>query len=298
MTRTGAWICAAAVAGARCLHAANFDAPLPDGERAKLSNVQQVELARADKFYRENNFERAAAEYEIFLKQFPDSPVRPYVFFQKARSINGFESADSAITRYNELLDYYSDRVEYAVPALQFTAECHLQNRDLPNAMKVWTEMATDPDYRKHHLTSYALNRLAGSLMEQRNVEEALKFYRQCAVDFRSASGDQAFKALGALVEEYTIARPNEPELRKLYKEAGGFDRTPRTIGAGADVAQDKAYWQGIWERVGAKAGTYPIIQIDIKRRLLSYWVGILKGRFPEWKEFQEQVAAFEREAA
>jgi TolA-binding protein len=294
----GAWFCAAAVAGGPCLHAANFDAPLPDGERAKLSNVQQIELARADKFYRDNNFERASAEYEIFLQQFPDSPARPYVFFQKARSVNGFESADSALRSYNELLDYYPDRVEYAVPALYFSSECHIQNRDAPNAIKVWTEMATDPDYRKHPLTSHALNRLAGSLMEQEKVEEALKFYRQCAVDFRSSSGDQAFKAIGALVEEYTITRPNEPELRRLYRETGGFGWSPGVIGAEADVAQDRAYWQGIWERVGAKAKTYPVIQIDIKRRLLSYWAGVFRGRFPDWKEFQEQVAAFEKEAA
>jgi len=284
--------------GARSLLAAIFDAPLPENDLARLSVVERTELARADKQYRENNFERAAAEYEIFLRQFPDSPARAYVFFQKARSVNQFESADKAIHAYDELLDYYPDQVRYAAPALYFSAECHMANRDLPNAMKVWTEMATDPDYRKHTITANALNRLAGSLMEQRNTAEALKFYRQCALDFRSSNRDQAFRALSVLVEHYSINAPDEPELRKLYAETGGFDRNLRSISPDADVAQDKLYWQGIWERVGAKAKTYPIEQIDLKRKLLSYWAEVFKGRFPEWKEFQDQLSAFQRDAA
>ncbi|MBM4142173.1 MAG: tetratricopeptide repeat protein [Lentisphaerae bacterium] len=296
--RALAWIAAGAALTARCLCAANPDVTLPDAERNKLDRFAERELARADKNYRENAFRQAAAEYEAFVQQFPDSPAAPYARLQKARSLQLGGDSVQALRLYEDLLDYYPELVSYAAPALYFSAECRLQDRDTPGASRLWMEMATDPDYRRHPLTAAAINQLAPQLAQEGKAEEALKLYRQSAVDFRSVNPDQAFRSLNALVEHYTLNAPNEPELRKLFKETGGFERAPRAIVPNADVEQDRQYWQGIWERVWARANSYTLLQNELKSKLLAYWAEAFKGRFPDWKEYQDQLAAFAREAA
>ena len=298
MTGKGAWISILVVIAAQCLCARGFDAPLPNAERKKLDRFASHGLARGDKSYVEGNYRLAVAEYEAFLREFPKSPATPYATFQKARSTQLAGHADKAIREYENVLDYFPALVHYAAPALYSIAECHLQNRALDKAMETWSEMASDPDYRRHPITAAALNQLASNLMQQRNPKEALKFYRQCGVDFRSGSPHQALRSIAAVVEHYIVTVPNEPELRAFYKDVGGFDAAPRAMAPDADVTQDRLYWQGIWERVWAKAKTYPVQQIDLKRELLTYWAKAFEGRFPDWKEFLDQLAAFVREAA
>jgi len=298
MARKDVWISVVAAMATQCVCAGGFDAPLPDAERGKLEGYASRRLAKADESYVKNDYRMSSAEYEVFAREFPKSPAIPYAMFQKARSTQLDGNTDKAIREYDEMLGYFPSLTPYAELALYFIAECHLQNRDLPNAMKTWSEMASDPDYRRHSITAVAINRLAPNLMQQRKTEEALRLYRQCAVDFRSGNPQQALQAINAAVEHYIITAPNEPELRKFYRDVDSFDRAPRPQAPDADVTQDRLYWQGIWERVWAKAKTYPVPQIALKRKLLTYWAKAFEGRFPDWKEYQDQRAAFIREAA
>ena len=86
--------------------------------------------------------------------------------------------------------------------------------------------------------------------------------------------------------------------MRKLFKDVGGFERAPKAVDPNEDVAQDRLYWQQVWERVSAKANAFTVPQADLKRKLLAYWAEAFKGRFPDWKEYQEQLAAFTSGAA
>ncbi len=293
MARTAALIYIIATLATRCLHAGGFDAPLPDVERAKLDQLATHALAMADKSYTDQKFQQATAEYEAFIKLYAKSPAIPYAMFQKARCLHLGGDPGEAIQAYDTLIDVFPTLLPYAVPALYFMAEGHVQNQDIPNAIKTWTEMVSDKDYRRHPLAAVVINKLAPNLRALNKTEEAMKMYRQGAVDFRSGNPEQALQSMNALLEYYIVTAPNEPELRKLFKDAGGFERTAMTVDPKEDVAQNRLYWQQVWGRVVAGANTFTTVQIDSKRKLLAYWAEAFKGRFPDWKEYQEQLAAF-----
>ena len=298
MARTAALICIIATLAMRCLYAGGFDAPFPDADRAKLDEFASHELTKADKLYTDQKYQQAATEYEVFIQDYAKSPAIPYAMFQKARCMQLDGDPREAIRLYDDLIDSFPALLPYAVPGLSFMAESHVQNRDMPNAIKTWTEMLSDTDYRRHPLAAAAINQLAPSLMAQDKTEAAMKLYRQGAVDYRSSNPDQAVQSMNAVLEYYIATAPNEPELRKFFKEVGGFERAAKAVDTNEDVAQDRLYWQQVWERVSAKANAFTQQEANSKRKLLAHWAEAFKGRFPDWKEYQEQLAAFTNGAA
>jgi len=298
MAKTVTLIYIIAIITTKCLYAGGFDAPFPDADRAKLDAFASHDLAKADKFYTDQKYQQAVTEYEAFIQDFAKSPAIPYAMFQKARCVQLDGNPREAIRLYDNLIDTFPTLLPYAVPALSFMAESHVQNRDMPNAIKAWKEIISDTDYRRHPLAATAINQLAQDLIAQFKTEEAMKLYRQGAVDYRSSNPDQAFLSMNAVLEYYIITAPNEPELRKFFKEVGGFERAARTVDPNEDVAQDRLYWQEVWERVSAKANAFTLSESDLKHKLLAYWAEAFKGRFPDWKEYQAQFASFTNGAA
>lgn len=294
MFRTTALIYIFITISMRCWCASGFDAPLPEAEREKLDQFASHGLAKADKFYTDQKYQQAAIEYETFIQGYAKSPAIPYAMFQEARCFQLDGKPREAIPLYNNLIDLFPTLIPYVVPALSFLAESHVQNRDIPNAVKIWQEMVSDADYRAHPLAAAALNQLAANLMSQENQEgEAIKLYRQGAIDYRFINPDQALKSMNAVVDYYIATVPNEPELRKFFSEVGGFARVVTTIAPSEDVAQNRLYWQQVWEKVAGKANAFTVPETDLKRKLLAYWAAAFKGRFPDWKEYQDQLAAF-----
>lgn len=278
--------------------ASAYDGTLSSAVRAKLDKFALFTLRKADDSFVKKQFDQAFAQYEAFIAESPRSEAAPYAFFRKARCVHHQGDIYKAIEQYEELLDYHPGAVEYAAPALYLVAESHLAGRDLAKAMEIWREMAGDEDYRKHSYTATALNKLAAALVGQDKAAEGIKYYRQCAVDFRTRNSGPALEALGKVVQYHVRISPDEAKLREFYTAVGTFERKPRTLAEGADIARDRLYWQRLWERVLAESKVYTLPEADRKRRFFTYWAGVFENKFPDWPEFQTQAARFREEAS
>jgi len=255
----------------------------------KLDTFEAHTLAKADQAFGKKAWRQAAALYDSFMIQFPRSPVIPYCLVRKGRALQHDGKRFKAIEEYTEVLDYYPNAIGFAAPALYYTGACHWSNGDIAKAMKAWAEMANDKDYCKHPLAAPAINRLAGNLMERKEYEEAVKYYRQVAVDFRSANGAAACEAMGPIVHYYIRTHPDEPELRAFYHAVRGFGSRP--IDVPDDLNKDRTYWKMLWGEVWNR-GKFPNLQQKQEADYYTYWADAFKGRFPDWDDYQITSAA------
>ncbi len=293
---TAASVCLAIGLGAAAL-AADFTAVLAPQARAKLETFEAFTFNKAEKSLGEKQYEQALAQYDAFFREYPKSPAAPYALFQRARCKQLAGDSFACVPLYEEFMDYFPTVIEYAAPALHFMGECYQQNRDLPKAIKVWTEIAADADYRTHPLSAISINKLADAALSQDKTAEALCYYRQVAVDFRSKAPEEARRALDKLLEYWVRVSPHEAELRKLYVEVGGFAKGREPVAKDANVAMDRTYWQQIGARIEAEAKYFNNFQGAERRAFFKYWAGVFQGKFADWKEFQDQAARFAAEA-
>ena len=112
--------------------------------------------------------------------------------------------------------------------ALYHIGECHELNGDTSKAIKAWAKLAEDKEYRKQPLGASAINYLADYLTKNEKAAEAVKYYRQVAVDFRKENPEASRHAMAAAIHYYVRLSPGEPEYRKFYTDMGRFGHHPR----------------------------------------------------------------------
>ena len=256
---------------------------------AKLDTFEGHQLAKADKVFTAKDFRGATAEYSAFLEQYPKSTATAYVLLRKARSLHWDNKRFEAIKAYTEVLDYFPNAVNYAAAALFYIGQCHLQNDDPNLAVKAWTEMVKDEDYRKHPLAAVALFRLAEELMRQKKPDEAVKCYVQAAVDFRRANQEVAWYAVEKAVYCYIRVHPDEPKLADFYKQASTFHPGP-------DKTSEGDYWYSVRSNI-RKYGTFAETEKNAKDDYYRYWAGVMEGKRLTDDDFQLDQADFELSA-
>lgn len=261
---------------------------LTSGEFEQLDTFEGHRLTKADKLYNKKDYRRAAAEYDTFMKEFPKSKALPYAILRMGRSLEYGNKRYQAVKVYNEILDYFPNAVGYAAPALYYTGQCHWHNGEVAKAMKAWAEMADDVDYSKHYLAASAINRLAENLDKQGKAREAVKYYKQVALDFRKANHKAARHAIDKVVAYYVRADPDEPKLREFYVQARAFGDRRRKIRG--DVSEDRHYWDCV-RGIVKRHGRFAREEDALKKRYYSYWVSRVAGKFPESDDFQKDVA-------
>lgn len=258
---------------------------------AKLDTFEGHQLAKADKVFAAKDFRGATAEYSAFLEQYPKSPATAYALLRKGRSLQWDNKRFEAIKVFTEVLDYFPNSVNYAAAALFYTGQCHLQNDDAGQAVKAWTEMVQDEDYRKHSLAAVALYRLAEEYMRQNKPDDAVKFYVQAAVDFRRANQEVSWYALERAVYCFVRVHPDEAKLAEFYKQVSTFHPGP-------DKTSEWDYWASVRANI-RKYGTFGDTEGEKKKKVeyYRYWAGVMEGKRPSDDEFQLDLAEFERSA-
>ena len=277
---------ALAVAGFLAAPAPGQEVGLADDDKKKMDPFEEHSLGKADKAFKEKQYRAAAAEYDSFLLEFPQSRVRAYVLFRKARSVDLDNKRFDAISKYKEVLDYFPSAVPYAASALYYMGQCYRDTGDSENAIKAWMEMTQDKDYRKHFLAAAALNRLAENAWADKDYEKSIGFYEQVVADFRKANPAASQQAIAKVVECRMKTIPDEPKLRAFYLKAGGFDAAAQKIGG--DVVTLPAYWAFIRSQVrqfGAQFNNET--QGAARRKFYRYWADAMDGRFPANDDFQ-----------
>jgi len=253
----------------------------------RLDTFEGHELTKADQSFAAKDYRNAGAAYEAFLLQYPKSPATAYAVLRKARCLHLGNKRFEAVKAYTEVLDYFPNAINYAAPALFYLGVCHAENGKLEEAMKAWTEMAHDKDYRKHYLAAGALTGLAGNLLKLNKPGESATYYEQAAIDFRKSNPDVARDAITQAMRIRILIEPNQPKLHEFYEQVGTFEPDPSKPG-------DGNYWERI-RRYLKLSGKFADNETKERDRCFRYWADAMEGKFPEWDDFQIDIANYRR---
>ncbi len=267
---------------------------MPDEEFKRLEEHEARTLSQADRTFAAREYPAATAAYDSFIMEFPRSRAVPYALLRKARSLHRDNKRFEAIREYNEVLEYFPNRVPYAAPALFYMGQAHLENGHEENALRTWRRMVEDSEYVKHPLAAGALNRLADALVGQGRWPEAVRFYRKVAVDFRTQNRSAANHGIGRVTQYHTRIRPDEGQLREFYAEVRSFHRHPRRIPD--DLSGDRGYWGAIRDLVG-RHGRFNDDQRREAREYYTYWAGVLLPQQRDWDDFQISAIGWQYQA-
>ncbi|MBN2302478.1 MAG: tetratricopeptide repeat protein [Lentisphaerae bacterium] len=256
----------------------------------KLDTFEAYTLSKADQTYSQKQYRQAAAEYDSFIIEFPQSEAIPYALMKKGLALRSDNKQYNAIKVFTEVMDYFPNVIQFAAPALYYIGLCHWENGDVAKAMTAWVEMADDKDYSRHSLAADAINRLADNLQKQDKMPQAVKYYAQVAVDFRDTNPNAARQAMTPVIEYYVRTSPNHAKLYEFYKNAKSFEHNPQKISD--DNSQNTNYWlrlsSYIWQY-----NNFNNLQVDAKREYFKYWADIFEGKYGDWDDFQINLADF-----
>jgi len=282
----------AASAGQREWQGQVQEIQLSNEELQKLDTFEAHTMAKADKVFVAKDYKRAAAEYDSFILEFPRSKAIPYALLRKARCLQLQAKRNEAIKGYAEVLDYYPNAPKYAAAALFYTGLSHWENGDDEKAMQAWSRMAEDKGYSKQPLAAWAVSRLADHLAANDHPDKAMAYRQQVAADFRRSNPEAANSAIAQVVYYCVHTKPDEPALRAFYEKVRTFGPAPRK--ADDRTEESRAYWAAVRDAVH-RNGQFPEDQGELRRRYYSYWAGVMAGKFPDWDDFQIDMAHFQR---
>lgn len=256
-------------------------------EFKRLDPFEGHVLAKADQAFAKKDYRVAVAAYDAFLLQYPKSVAVPYAILRKGRGLQLDNKRFEAIKVFNEVLDYFPTALPYAGAALYQIGACHWDSGEVEQALKAWTEMAQDKDYRTHPLAAGAIEQLADNLKKQGKLDEANAYYRQVALDFRKTNPESARSAISKVVWHHVRAKPDVVKLREFYEKVGTFDPNPIK-------PDERNFWQRVRENVRG-LGNFPDTEKDQRNRYYQYWTGVMEGKQPDWDDFQIDLADFKR---
>lgn len=259
------------------------EVPIAEGDFKKLDTFEGVLLSKADKVYAAKDYRRAAAEYDSFVLQYPKSGAVPYALMRKGRSLQRDNKRFDAIKVYNEVLDYFPNATDYAGAALYYIGECNWLNGDVKEAMKAWSEMAKDSDYRKHFLAAGAINKLAENLARQDKGAEAAAYYEQVGVDFRHSNREAANAAIEKLVNYYVRDQSDLAKLRNIYVKCETFETVPRQ-------GDEGNFWLRVTEAID-RNGAFGEADKVARNRYYQYWAQAMDGQHADWDDYQAMIA-------
>ena len=282
-------LCAACLA-----RAGEPEVQLTNEQFKKLDQFESFALQKADKIFNgeKKEYKQAGAEYEAFVLDNPRSKVLPYALLRKARCIQLSNKRNAAIKEYQELIDFFPDADQFSGAAMYYIGQCHWENGDQEKALKAWAQLAEHPTFSKHFLAASALNMLAENMLKQNQTDKAIGYFKQVAIDFRTANPDAARHAIFEQVVPYYVrTSPDEPKLRDFYVKARGFENDPHKIEE--DATKDNHYWTKVREYI-ERLGQFTDLQADLRKTYFGYWAQQMAGKFPEWDDYQLDAANYQ----
>ena len=292
------WACLALVA---LLWAWSVPAQAPDDtevymtsdEWKQMDQFEAHSLGRADKLFGKKEYKQAEVEYDSFILEYPKSKAIPYALMRKGRSRQLVDKRFESIKIYDEVLDYFPDDINYAAASLYYIGLAHQQNGNPVEAMKAFTEMAQDKDYRQHNLSARAILLLADYLVKQNKAEDAAKFYEQVAVDFRTRMPTTAYQAIRNALYHYIRRAPNEKKIRDFYVKALGFGYRPlpaKKVKPVDQLLDDSSFVAAIRNYI-RDFGGFDVKAVTLRNDYYRYWVNVFNNQHPTWDDFQLQLS-------
>lgn len=266
---------------------------MPSDEYARLDRFEAHFIGEADQAFNKQQWRNAAKTYDAFLLEYPRSRALPYAILRKARSLHHDGKRYEAIKVYNEVMDYFPNHLPYAAPALYYIGLAYWESGDEQDAMTAWAEMAEDVDYQKHNFAADAINRLARYLKGKGQIDKAVTYFRQIAVEFRTRNRDSANEAMEEVIYHYVRRKPDEDALRTFYRDTKTFDRH-RTRDVPDDLDKDWAYWSRVKDYVGHH-GRFDRDAEKAAERYYAYWTQTIGDRFQGNDDFRISMIHWQR---
>ena len=277
-----------------CARLCADEVTLSNEEFKQLDTFEGNMLSKADKSFIDKEYKRAAIEYDAFVLEFAKSSAAPYALLRKARCVHLVNKRFDAMKIYQQVFDDYPSAVNAAAPALYYIGLSYVENGEPEKATKAWSQMARDPEYSKHPLAATTINRLAEIMVKQGKAEPASVFQQQAAEDFRTRNPESAREAI-AHVADHCIVTMQEPRLRKFYEQVHSFEGDPQKLtGNGQFAPQGRNYWERVREGI-KRDGNFSPEQQDKQEVFYRYWAGAMEGSFPDWDEYQIDLANFHK---
>lgn len=287
----GAVLCGAAAAQE------DVETYMSSDEWKQMDQFEAHALGRADKRFGKKEFKQAEVEYDSFVLEYPKSKAVPYALMRKGRSRQLVDKRFEAIKIYNEVLDYFPDDINYAAASLYYIGLAHQQNGNPVEAMKAFTEMAQDKDYRQHNLAARAILALADYLVKQEKPRDAVKYYEQVATDFRTRMPSSAGHAIHQLLYHNIRREPDEKKLRELYVKLKGF-AAPLPANKVPPVEQlldNTDFVEPVRHKI-REFGNFDEKAVAQRNEYYQYWVKVLENKHLMWDDFQLQLSDWQRE--
>ncbi|MDP6439140.1 MAG: tetratricopeptide repeat protein, partial [Candidatus Brocadiia bacterium] len=161
-----------------------------------MNAFERAQYTKAKKQCEAKEYRAAAAEFEKFKIQFDDSDYLPYVVFMRGYCLHKAKERGQAIRVYNEVMDYFPDKIEVASAALYHLGLAQLENGEEKKGILAMKEMAEDEDYSKHPLAAAALTQLANNHMRNKEPEQAVPYWQQAINDFGTTNMQAAIRGL------------------------------------------------------------------------------------------------------
>jgi len=261
---------------------------LSEDQLRKLDTLEEYALSKAEYAFSQEEYAKARDAYGGFAKKFAESRLVPYVLFKKARCSHLAGEHTQAIEDYNETIKGFPKQLDYVVPAMYHIGECHAANGDADKNVETWAAIANNEQYNKHPVAAPLISKLAEMLLKQGKKDEALKYYGQIAQAFRDSDKEKSHEAMEVIIRQLVRTSPDEAKLREFYKEMKTFEDTPQAVPDNLD--EDKVYWTRVLEYMW-KNGEFSWSEREQRKEYFDYWIGVMENKFPEWDDFQIDLA-------
>ncbi len=255
----------------------------------KMNTFERAEYDKAARLLETNQPAAAASEFEKFKVQFGDSPNLSYALFMRGYCLHQAKQRNAAIRAYQEVVDYFSDQTDDAAAALYFQGVAHFDNGDTSKALRCMRQLVDTPAYQKSPLAAGALRRLGDTYWEQKDVDSAVKYWRQAVTGFAHVNDVEYASALSSLTAYYIITRDYT-----AYENLLLVDDAARADPARSRAAADGVFQRGMNLYGGGFDRKRPASEADIAAEQKAFY-DYLKGTKEIWVKSNDSFGYYER---
>lgn len=182
------------------------DIPIGAENYKRLSQFQRSAYDKGISLAVEKQYDAAAVQWEKISLEFEtelDADLLAYVYYAQARCLHAEKDRNRAIRIYTEVLDYFKDETWVSVQALYYRGMAHFDNGDRRQGLKDMKALVEDKVYQTHPLAAGALRRLADNHFNNKEVPQAIKYWKQTWHDFEKSNPDEAGAARNNVIGVY-----------------------------------------------------------------------------------------------
>ena len=192
-----------ALAACRRAEAAAWSWQLPAARYQGLNQFERRQYDKAAALVEKQDYKAAAGEFEKFQAEFPDSSMLSYMLFMRGYCLEQSNNRNTAVKVYQEVIDYFPDKVDDCAAALYHIGLSRLDSGDTLKGVNAFRTLADDPRYKDHPLTAGAIRRLGDHYWSRRQYEAAVKCWKQVVANYAGQNDEEVNVAANNAISWY-----------------------------------------------------------------------------------------------